>query len=208
MFYDSAARSAIDVGQYLGHCLAALHNQGLSDSFLCVKSWSRATSSYKAPRSSTNYYLLLAEYGRCSKLSHRNEWCSPQRNAWDKCSTDIFYVTIDYPNLLNNPFLTQPGYFHGFLNTKSQTLAQCVTTEPQCLFQEHYDLTRFLMGDTLYYLILAKYGRCPTLSHQNKWCSLQRSYTVSKLLNNLPSYTTKGKLREWIVTENFKLHKT
>ena len=42
----------------------------------------------------THYYLLLAEYGRCSKLSHRNEWCSPQRNAWDKCSTDIFYVTI------------------------------------------------------------------------------------------------------------------
>ena len=31
------------------------------------------------------------------------------RGAWDKGSTDIMHVTIKYPNLLNNPLLTQPG---------------------------------------------------------------------------------------------------
>ena len=28
VLYDAAARNAIDIGQYLGHCLAALHNLG------------------------------------------------------------------------------------------------------------------------------------------------------------------------------------
>ena len=32
-----------------------------------------------------------------------------RRGAWDKGCTDIMYVTIEYPNLLNNPLLTQPG---------------------------------------------------------------------------------------------------
>jgi len=30
MFYDSAARNSIDVGRYLGHCLAALNKLGSS----------------------------------------------------------------------------------------------------------------------------------------------------------------------------------
>ena len=32
-----------------------------------------------------------------------------RRGAWDKGSADIMYVTIEHPNLLNNPLLTQPG---------------------------------------------------------------------------------------------------
>ena len=51
------------------------------------------------------YYLTLAEYGRCPKLSHRNEW---RRGAWDKGCTDIMYMSnrhsdivygvMEYPN--------------------------------------------------------------------------------------------------------------
>ena len=32
-----------------------------------------------------------------------------RRRAWDKGSTDIMYMTIEYPNLLNTSLLTQPG---------------------------------------------------------------------------------------------------
>ena len=63
-----------------------------------------------------------------------------QRGAWDKGSTDIMYVTIDYPNLLNNPLLTQPGevvWLFLQIRNSSQymetltTVAQYDTTEPR-----------------------------------------------------------------------------
>ena len=63
-----------------------------------------------------------------------------RRGACDKGSTDITYVTIDYPNLLNNPLITQPGEVVWLLmrmRNSSQymetltTVAQYDTTEPR-----------------------------------------------------------------------------
>ena len=48
-------------------------------------------------------------------------------------------------------------------------------------------------------LTLAEFGRCPKLSNRNE------AYWVSKLPNNLPSYTTKGKLCECYATEKFEI---
>ena len=62
------------------------------------------------------------------------------REAWDKGSTDITYVTIEHPNLLNNPLITQPGEVVWLLmrmRNSSQymetltTVAQYDTTEPR-----------------------------------------------------------------------------
>ncbi len=55
----------------------------------------------------SQYYLTLAEFGRCPKLSYRNEWrCG---GALDKGCTDIMYMTIVYPNYPIISYLTQPG---------------------------------------------------------------------------------------------------
>ncbi len=75
-----------------------------------------------------------------------------------------------------------------------------------------WGLTCYLMKAPHHYLTLAKFGRCPKLSHRNEWRSLYRSLDygctdtmyVSKLLNKLPSYTTRGKLRECIAIEKFE----
>ena len=41
-----------------------------------------------------------------------------RRGTWDKSSTGIMYVTIEYPNLLSNPLLTQPGEVVWMYSTK------------------------------------------------------------------------------------------
>ena len=69
-----------------------------------------------------------------------------------------------------------------------------------------YDLTSCLIRAFLFYLTLAKYGRCLHRETWDKGCTDIRYVTwVFQLLNYLPSYTTKGKLRECIATVKFEL---
>ena len=53
----------------------------------------------------TLYYLTLAEYDRCPKLSHHYD--GPRRKAWNKSCTIFMYETIKY--LLNHPSYTTKG---------------------------------------------------------------------------------------------------
>ena len=43
------------------------------------------------------------------------------------------------------------------------------------------------------------------LTRRGAWVRGFRPYEISKLLNSLPSYTTRGKLREFIATEKFEV---
>ena len=62
------------------------------------------------------------------------------------------------------------------LNSNGERRITCIATRTIKLHaQVHYDLTRCLKGATLYYLILAEYGRCPKLSHCNERHFPQRS---------------------------------
>ena len=54
-----------------------------------------------------------------------------RRGALDKGSSNIMYGTIEYPNLLNNHLLTQPGEVAWLLLRNLNTVAQCATTEPR-----------------------------------------------------------------------------
>ncbi len=82
-------------------------------------------------------------------------------------------------------------------------------------FKHFSVLTRYLMRAPQHYLTLAEFGRCPKLSHRNEWHSLDElgirvvliscTWLLSIQTTQLsPSYTTKGKLCEHVVSEKFK----
>ena len=73
----------LDVCEFVCVCVAIFLVFGLGPSFkLHVQVQYDLTRC--CLKGATRYYLTLAEYDRCPKLSHRNELGSLRRGAWDR----------------------------------------------------------------------------------------------------------------------------